>query len=93
MTEPRLYRRTKWLEFLIVESKPKTVVVAVRNTSGQHLGEIRWYGAWRQYTFSPTQEAPLVFNNRCLEDIVNVINSLNAERTLARLEAQGLGGV
>lgn len=78
------YRKTKWLEFWIVESKPKTVVVDVRNTSRQHLGTIRWYGAWRQYTFSPTQEAELVFNNGCLGDIVNVLNDLNSEHKARR---------
>lgn len=46
----------------------KTNVWWVENRrSGARLGEIKWYGAWRQYCFYP--EANCVFNKGCLLDI------------------------
>lgn len=77
--KPTLYRKTKWLEFLVVDEKPKTVVVHVHNTSNQFLGSIRWYGTWRQYTYSPDPQAQLTFNNGCLQDIADVLTRLNNE--------------
>ena len=72
-----LYRKTKWLEFYIVDRKPKTLVLNVINTSGHFLGDIRWFGAWRQYTFNT--EPDITFNNGCLTDIAEVLTSLNKE--------------
>jgi hypothetical protein len=34
---------------------------------GAFLGEIRWYGPWRQYCFMPCSDT--VFNHGCLADI------------------------
>lgn len=73
--ERRLYKKTKWLNFYIVEEKPKTVVIHVINTSNQFLGEIKWDGPWRQYTYNIDGE--IKFNNRCLSDIASVLTSLN----------------
>lgn len=42
---------------------------------GTHLGEIRWYGAWRQYTFNPAPAT--VFNAECLEDIAAFLRREN----------------
>lgn len=42
------------------------------------LGEIKWYGAWRQYTFWPDQGT--IWNTQCLEDVQNYIRALMAER-------------
>ena len=71
-----LYRQTKWLRFLIVEEKPKTIVLNVVNTSHQFLGDIRWYGPWRQYTYTPEENT--TFNHQCLKDIASVLDTLNA---------------
>ena len=49
----QLYRETKWLRFILVDRKPKTVVMHVVNKSGKILGEISWLAQWRQYTFDP----------------------------------------
>lgn len=77
--EYTLYRKTKWLEFIIVDNKPKTLVIHVYNTKDQYLGLINWYGAWRQYIFQPHRNAQLFFNNGCLQDIADVLTSLNTE--------------
>lgn len=42
------------------------------------LGEIKWYGPWRQYVFFP--EEATIWNDRCLEDVQEVIKALMAER-------------
>ena len=35
--------------------------------SGYLLGEIRWYGGWRQYVFCPCPST--IFNRTCLRDL------------------------
>lgn len=62
-----------YLEFKLLENKPKTLVYAVNSKStGFRLGIIMWYGAWRQYCFFP--EESTVFSKGCLEEINNFIN-------------------
>ena len=75
--ESTLYKETKWLRFTLVDRKPKTIVMHVVNKSGKVLGEISWLAQWRQYTFDP--EAYTTFNNGCLQDIADVLTSLNKE--------------
>lgn len=56
----------------------KTGVWAVRSKrSGDVLGEIRWFGRWRQYTFSPSPGT--TFNPDCLD----LISKWTRERTAA----------
>ena len=73
--EPTLYRKTKWLEFHIVDRKSKTLVIHVRNTNKQFLGRIAWFGAWRQYVHE--SEDGILYNNGCLQDIADVLTDLN----------------
>jgi len=40
-------------------------VIATRN--GALLGEIKWWGRWRQYTFFP--EPSTIFNPDCMDEI------------------------
>jgi hypothetical protein len=57
----------------------KTGRWTIRNVrSGDILGEIRWYGAWRQYTFMPVSGT--VFNVGCMEDITRFIKERMQER-------------
>jgi len=59
--------------------KPRTKVIGVwSRKSGEILGEIRWFGRWRQYSFFPRPET--VFNRECLEDIQVYIKKLMDER-------------
>ena len=75
--KPILYRETKWLQFFIVDRKPKTIVINVVNTSNQFLGKIGWYGSWRQYVYA--SEDGIIYNNGCLQDIADVLTNLNKE--------------
>ena len=59
----------KYLEFKVIEQKPKTKVIAViSKLHGYKLGIVKWYGPWRQYCFFPSAET--VFNKNCLDDII-----------------------
>jgi len=63
------------------EGKTKRIVVV----SKRHLsilGEIKWYGPWRQYTFFP--EEATIWNTVCLEDIQTEIKRLMDERAQER---------
>lgn len=40
------------------------------------LGNIKWHGAWRQYTFLP--EPNTLFSAGCLADVQDFLSSLNA---------------
>ena len=77
MSNQVLYRKTKWLQFFIVDRKPKTLVIHVINTNNQFLGQIGWYGAWRQYVYE--SEDGIIYNNQCLKDIAGVCTRLNNE--------------
>jgi len=57
--------------------KTKLIVVVSKRTS-EPLGQIKWYGAWRQYTFWPMGDT--IWNKRCMLDIINHINKLMDER-------------
>lgn len=56
----------------------KTKRIAVMSKSGSAtLGEIRWWGPWRQYVFAPERDT--VFNRECMRDIHEVIDRLMDE--------------
>lgn len=57
----------------------KTRLIEVRSQrSGDLLGWIKWWGAWRQYVFAPS--AGSVFNNGCMDDIQRWIKVLMNDR-------------
>lgn len=66
---------SEYLEFKILENKPKTVVVGVYSKRDRNLlGTVKWYPSWRQYTFFP--ESYTLWSAGCLEDIINYIREL-----------------
>jgi hypothetical protein len=66
---------TKYLEFHLLEKKPKTEVYGVYSKRhGMSLGTIKWHGSWRQYAFFP--ELNTLFNSECLKDIRAFIDGL-----------------
>ena len=75
-----IFYTTKWLKFEVVARGSLTVKVEVLNTSGEHLGLIGWYSPWRQYTFTPTSEAELTFNDGCIQGIADVLGMLRHDR-------------
>lgn len=61
---------SEYLYFVEIPSpaRRKTAVFDVRSRrSGSVLGQIKWYGSWRQYTFWPSPNT--VWNRGCLQDI------------------------
>lgn len=68
-----------YLEFKQVPYEGKTKrfeVISIKH--GYSLGRISWYGAWRQYIFSPASET--VWNRECLKDIQDFLQQLMDER-------------
>lgn len=57
--------------------KTKIIIVTAKR-DGATLGEVSWWGAWRQYVFIPNEGT--VFNKGCMNDIIAVIDKLMAER-------------
>ena len=75
---------SKYLKFVLAPKQPKsgkTFVYHIQSlVHGDVLGEIKWYGGWRQYAFLPY---PLtVWNPECLGDVSNVIDLLMEERRI-----------
>jgi hypothetical protein len=69
----------KYIEFNLVEQKPKTSVYAIRNVKSQTIiGWLKWHPSWRQYCFFPEQNT--VFSYGCLNDIIEQVNLLKKTR-------------
>lgn len=72
---------SKWIEFVqdTDHVSGKTKVYVVRNKdNGFHLGVIKWYGPFRQYSFFPEENC--VFEKTCLKDITDFVVKLEEER-------------
>lgn len=71
MSEPVRYQYF-YVVALPKERGRKTRRYHVRNaSSGDVIGVIKWYGAWRQYCFFPS--AVTVWSSGCLRDVHNFI--------------------
>lgn len=69
---------SKYLEFKLLATKPKTLVYQIRSKSNYNLlGEIKWYPQWRQYCFFPSADS--LFNTGCLSDITDFVEDLNRQ--------------
>lgn len=69
---------TKYLQFSVVQIRPKTLVWACRNLkSGALLGTVKWYAGWRQYCFFPDSDC--VFSGGCLLDISRFVHTKTQE--------------
>lgn len=65
----------KFINFILIEQKPKTGVWAcVNNSSGDTIGIVKWYPSWRQYCYFPGGST--VYSKGCLEDIIDFMESL-----------------
>lgn len=81
--------RSKWLAFEQTTGTAKTERWLVKSkSSGDVLGEIRWFGRWRCYSFYPESET--IFNAGCLLDIGIVCHVLTKDHTKTRQERQRL---
>jgi len=73
----------KYIEFDKVGDTGKTEIWNVLSiSSGFVLGQIRWYGAWRQYCFYPSGNS--IFNIECMRQIQAEIKTLMDSRRLAK---------
>jgi hypothetical protein len=67
----------EWIDF---EEQPipperKTRIVTVRNRrSKTALGELKWYGPWRQYCFFP--QSYTIFNVTCMARIAREVREM-----------------
>lgn len=60
----------------------KTEIWAIKSThNGDELGEVSWFGRWRQYTFFPLSDR--VFSHDCLQDIATICRVLTMRQRLA----------
>ena len=81
MGDKVFHKETEWLDFVeSVPNKPrKTKVISIiSNSSRIVLGEIKWYGPWRQYCVFFKNKT--IFNMDCFDAIQDVVNELNQIR-------------
>lgn len=65
---------SKWIRFEETKDTEKTKCWnIVTKEEGYLLGEIKWFSAWRKYSFFPLGSG--VFEVNCLIDIVNFITA------------------
>jgi len=66
------------VEFFENSKSGKTKIYYVFGQNGAKLGEIKWFGAWRRYSFYP--EDKTLFEKTCLLDIIKFIDEITLER-------------
>lgn len=77
--------KKKYIEFSLLEEKPKTKVYAVINIKfGNVLGIIKWYPSWRKYCFF--SEGSVIYDVICLDNIRDFIQDLMDERMVIKNE-------
>jgi len=71
---------SKWITFSLYEDtgKTKKFEVLTKDFDSIKLGEVRWFGRWRQYAFFPN--ANTVFEKQCMQDITDFLMNLMQER-------------
>ena len=70
------YKYIHFSDMSFLYSKKKTKTFNCRNSNTYDLlGEVKWFGRWRQYCFFPNHET--IFNSICLNDISNFLQQLN----------------
>lgn len=86
MVDPITFK-SKWLSFIEYNpfridgklNRKKTTSYWIRNKdNGCMLGEIKWYGPFRKYSFFP--ESEIVFEKTCLEDIARFLSDVEIDR-------------
>ena len=66
----------------VLEEGLKTRVWFVRSKSGgEHLGTIKWHGAWRQYCFFPVvTECGTIWSRGCLAEVTKFMEENKGAR-------------
>lgn len=78
---------SKWIEFHkvdppIIGRKTDTYLIFTKTGDQTVLGEIKWYGPWRQFAFFPQPNC--LFEKTCLQDITDFLKKLMEDRKLAK---------
>lgn len=71
----------KWIKFVEIGAKPGMKTKIFEVVTKDYLctiGEIKWYGGFRRYSFFPKPDT--VYENSCLRDIITFIDKLMDER-------------
>lgn len=77
-TYPRVYRTCRWIRIVEPDAPfTKTRRFEVQTKEGGILGWVRWYPAFRKYSFFPAEGT--VYETDCLHDIAATLDQLNAE--------------
>jgi hypothetical protein len=79
-----------WLEFSerSVPAKQVTRHWVVGTKTGDYLGEVRWFPAWRKYAFTPSASSAVVwFEQDCLREIAQFIEDRTREHKKSRERA------
>lgn len=80
-------RHCKYINFQLVEKKPKTnLYICANNKSGAPLGWIKWFPGWRQYCFFA--ESFPVFSADCLDDISEFLKDINKIHKIETIKAK-----
>lgn len=78
MSEYKLIKQTKYLNFTELPPTGKTRIIGVGNNSGEKLAIIKWSSGWRRYVFHPMEGTS--YDVACMTDIINFINQLMEDR-------------
>jgi hypothetical protein len=71
-------KKRSFLTFNELSLLAKTKVIGVQNKdSGVGLGLIKFWGAWRQYTFQPYEDT--VLNSDCMMEITAKLDEMNKD--------------
>lgn len=71
-------KKKSFLTFNELSPLAKTKVIGVQNKdSGVGLGLIKFWGAWRQYTFQPYENT--VLNSDCMIEIIAKLDEMNKD--------------
>lgn len=74
-----ILKETEYLKFIVVPQRSKTKIIDIINIRHDEvIGEIKWFGRWRQYCFYPNDNT--IWNKTCLDDVQEVIYILMNER-------------
>lgn len=68
-------QKYKHIRFVEIPNRPEAAVYdCINNTSGDPIGRVEWYPAWRQYCFFPGMYS--VYSLGCLNDIADFMQQL-----------------
>lgn len=72
---------SKWIDFVQMHDSGKTRVWdVVTEDGGAVLGEVRWFGRWRKYSFFPKPDT--IYEATCLRDVAAFMDAEMAARKL-----------